>query len=122
MRYLLVSIGGVLGANARLLMGAWIASRWEKGFPLGTFLINIIGSLLIGLYTSFASRHGWQENGRLLVCVGFLGSFTTFSTFSLETLKLLQSGQPGLAAKYLVASIVIGMAAVALGWWAGSKI
>ena len=122
MRYLLVSIGGILGANARLIMSAWIASRWEKGFPLGTFLINVGGSLAIGLYTATAVKHNWHENGRLLVCVGFLGAFTTFSTFSLESLKLLQAGEIGTAVKYLVSSVCFGLVAATLGWWVGNRI
>ena len=122
MKYLLVSLGGVLGANARLLIGAWIAARWERGFPLGTFLINVSGSLLIGIYTAAAQRHGWHENGRFFCCVGFLGAFTTFSTFSLESLKLLQDGHPDTALKYILGSLLCGLASAAAGWWLGSKI
>jgi fluoride exporter len=85
-RFLLISIGAVLGANARYLVGVWAAARFGIGFPYGTALVNISGSLILGFLVAWGSaRSGLSPELRLLVAVGFLGSYTTFSSFAVES-------------------------------------
>ncbi|MSQ93941.1 MAG: fluoride efflux transporter CrcB [Gemmataceae bacterium] len=104
----LLTIGGAVGTNARYWLGVWIAShRWTEHFPLATFVINVSGSLLLGLFVlPFHNRlpHWW-----ILLGVGFCGGYTTFSTFTLETVDLFRRHhQPGLALLNVVGSVVIG--------------
>jgi CrcB protein len=96
--YIAISVGAVLGANVRYVLGGWISDRFGTGFPLGTLLINVSGSFVIGLFlTLIGERLVVADWWRPLVAIGFLGSYTTFSTFSYETVALAQSGAWGLA-------------------------
>jgi CrcB protein len=116
MTYLAISIGAVLGANARFLLGGWIAERFGTTFPLGTLVINVTGSLLIGVVVTLSTERlvpGWF---RPMLAIGFLGSYTTFSTFSYETLSLVQDGAWGAAALNVAASV----GAAFLGVYAGT--
>jgi CrcB protein len=92
MTYVVISIGAVLGANARYLLGGWVLDRMGPEFPFGTLLINVSGSFVIGLVYALIERHGAPDWVRPLVMVGFLGAYTTFSTFSLDTLALAEKG------------------------------
>lgn len=84
--YLVISLGGILGANARYVLGTWIATRYGTSFPYGTLVINVSGSFVIGLFlTLIAERFVLHPNWRLFFAVGFLGAYTTFSTFSFES-------------------------------------
>ena len=86
-RLLLISVGAILGANARYLVGLWAAQRFGTSFPYGTAIVNITGSLLLGFVVAWGSaRSGLSPEVRLLVAVGFLGAYTTFSSFAVETL------------------------------------
>lgn len=108
---LLVALGGAAGSVARFLLVAG-AGRLVAGWPVGTLLVNVIGSFAIGvLYVTLAQR---AQVAPLLVA-GFLGGFTTFSAFSLDTLKLWEGGQAMQAAAYVAASVILSLAAVALG-------
>lgn len=115
MTYLVISIGAVLGANARYLLGGWVLDRMGPEFPYGTLLINVSGSFVIGLVYALIERHGAPDWVRPLVMVGFLGAYTTFSTFSLDTLALAERGAWLAAGAYIVGSVVASLAAV----WAG---
>lgn len=115
--YLLVGIGGAFGAMARLAVGR-LVGIWPSGWPMATFAVNLLGGLLMGLLSAFLWRLG-GEAARLLLGVGVLGGFTTFSAFSLELLLLIDRGQIMLAFTYALASVVLALAAVALGMWAG---
>lgn len=115
MTYLAISIGAVLGANARFLLGGWILDRMGPEFPFGTLLINASGSFAIGLVYALIERHGAPDWVRPLVMIGFLGAYTTFSTFSLETLALAERGAWLAAGSYVAGSVVLSLAAV----WAG---
>ena len=123
---LLVGLGGFLGAITRWQLGGWVdrlgkhsdAQTTEK-FPLGIFVVNGLGCLLIGLlFGWFSTREGFSDSWRLFAAVGFLGSFTTFSTFSHNTLTLFHTGQANLAFANILGSVVVGMLAV----WAGYSI
>jgi fluoride exporter len=116
-----VALGGVLGANARYWLGVWSLARWGSGFPWGTLVINVTGSLLLGLvYGLFTAKFGGKhaEALRLALGTGFLGAYTTFSTFSYETLVLAENGQWQKAIGYVVGSVVLGL----IGAWVGMRL
>ena len=116
MTFLAISVGAVLGANARYLLSGWISDRFGTAFPLGTLVINITGSFIIGLFlTLIGDRLVVADWWRPLVAIGFLGAYTTFSTFSFETLALAQSGAWGLAAANIVLSMTGSLVGVFLG-------
>jgi CrcB protein len=110
-----LSVGGALGVNARFWLGVWM-SKWAGAqFPWATFTINVSGSFAIGFLTVALTRWLPHPNARLLVVVGFLGGYTTFSTFSFDSLNLWERGERALAAANVVGSVVLGLAAAALG-------
>jgi CrcB protein len=114
-RVAVLSVGGVLGVNARFWLGVAI-NRWTSSqFPWATFTINITGSFAIGLCTAVLARWLPHPHVRLLVIVGFLGGYTTFSSYSIESLTLWERGERGLCLTYLLGSVVAGFAAVVLG-------
>lgn len=112
---MLVMIGGGLGAGSRHLVGLWTLRQFGPGFPFGTLIVNVLGSLLMGLFIGWMVRGGGNENLRFIVATGFLGGFTTFSAFSLDFLNLWRSGDQYHALGYVVVSVVLSLAAVALG-------
>ena len=116
MTYVAISVGAVLGANARYFVGGWLSDRFGTGFPVGTLFINVTGSFMIGLFlTLIGDRLVIADWWRPLVAIGFLGSYTTFSTFSFETLALAQSGAWGLATLNVVGSVAGSLVGVYLG-------
>ena len=114
MKFLLVFIGGGLGAMARYFVTITLAGKLGN-FPLGTFAANIFGSFLMGLVVGIIAGRASLENVRIFAAVGFLGGFTTFSSFSAETLNLLQGGQIFLAAANILLSVAAGLAACFAG-------
>jgi len=115
-RYLLVLIGGGTGAMARYAAGSAIMIRFGGKFPLGTLVINVTGSVLIGfLMTMLTERFKLDPNWRLLLVVGFLGGYTTFSSFEWETYSALRDGARWTGALNVVSSVMLGYAAVWLG-------
>jgi CrcB protein len=115
--YLLVAIGGALGSMARYGTGVLVGKAWSASFPLGTMLINIVGSLAMGLFIGYLVRTtpAWQADARLFVAIGVLGGFTTFSSFSLDAVSMLERGELGLALFYVLGSVIIGIAALFAG-------
>lgn len=116
--YLWIAVAGAFGAVARYAFGEHVVGRLASGFPLGTLLINVAGSFLLGLMTGTAGMAGWPAGRRLAVTVGFLGAFTTFSTFSVDTVQLWSDGRTGLA----VTNVVVSVAAGLCGAWAGLRL
>jgi CrcB protein len=115
--YLLVGVGGFLGANARYVSAKCVGSLVDARFPLGTFLINVSGSFLLGfLGALLAGRlipHG--DHVRLALGIGFLGAFTTFSTFEFETHALFEDGVWLTALTNIFLSLFAGLLAVRAG-------
>ncbi|MFY9242892.1 MAG: fluoride efflux transporter CrcB [Polaribacter sp.] len=114
---ILVFIGGGFGSVLRFLIGKWLNNS-ENGIPYGTFLANILGSLLIGLILGYAAKNdAISQNHTLFLATGFCGGFTTFSTFAYENHVFLKSGDFTSFAFYTIASFVIGFLAVFAGMY-----
>jgi CrcB protein len=115
--YLLVGLGGALGSIARYGSGILVGKIWASSFPLATLLINIAGSLAMGLFIGYLARTtpAWQADARLFVAVGIFGGFTTFSSFSLDAIALLERGEVVQAAIYILVSVVVAIAALYAG-------
>ena len=118
LKYIAVGAGGFLGAIARYTLGVYIGSRYGVRFPLGTFVINVSGSFLVGLILPLLARTTASAYWRYLVPIGFIGAYTTFSTFEYETLRAIQDGQVMTGLLNVGLSLVIGFIAV----WAGAFI
>ena len=116
MKYLLfIALGGASGAVSRYLLANWIHSLWEGKFPVGTLVVNVLGSFVIGiLYVLIVERQVVHADWRGVLMVGFLGAFTTFSTFSLETIALFEAGHAVQAAGYMVGSAIVCVAMAGL--------
>ena len=115
--YLLVGLGGFVGANARFVTAKWVGSLVEGRFPLGTFLINVSGSFLLGLLGAVIAQKALPNADalRLALGVGFLGAYTTFSTFEFETHALFEDGIWLTAVTNMFLSLFIGLLAVRFG-------
>jgi CrcB protein len=112
---LLVALGGGLGAAARFGVSLAIPARGDA-WPLATFLINVSGSLAIGILAGWLSTRGQAgEQWRLFLGVGVLGGFTTFSAYSLETLRMIERNDWLGASTYSIGSVLAGLVAVAIG-------
>lgn len=110
---LLVAFGGATGSVLRYLVGIWSLRQFGPAFPWGTLIVNVVGSLLIGLLAEFVARRlNASAEVRLLLVTGFLGGFTTFSAFSLDALVLMERGATTTAAVYVLASVAVSLAAV----------
>jgi CrcB protein len=113
---LAIALAGSLGALLRYWLDGVVSRRTGGGFPWGTFVVNVSGSLVLGLlFTLLTERYrvdAWIRSGLM---IGFLGAYTTFSTFSLETYRLLEDRAVGLAAANALGSLAAGLAAVYVG-------
>ncbi|WP_417016028.1 fluoride efflux transporter CrcB [Alistipes sp.] len=113
-----VGLGGAIGSMARYALSSWmLGGQLLLGFPLGTFTVNAVGSLLIGFLLQTLSSSTWSW----LLVVGLCGGFTTFSTFSADTVRLLRVGDYGPAAWYVVLSVCVCLIFTALGMLLGSQ-
>lgn len=114
--FLLIGIGGVVGANARYQISTWAAGRFGAAFPYGTFLVNVSGSVVIGFVLTIAVDLLQDDTtARLLIATGFLGAYTTFSTFAYETVALLRQGDVRSALSNALGSAGLGIAGAAAG-------
>ncbi|MEL0653121.1 fluoride efflux transporter CrcB [Algibacter sp. TI.3.09] len=112
-----VFLGGGFGSVLRYLIGK-LLNNTENGIPYGTFVANILGSLLIGIVLGLAAKHdSLSQNQTLLLATGFCGGFTTFSTFAYENHMFLKSGDFTSFAIYTIASFVVGFLAVFFGMY-----
>ena len=121
---IIVAIGGGLGSVMRYLLSGWVLHRavnWQ--FPLGTFVVNVLGCLLVGLLGGLVVKLDFLSGEmRLFLFTGIAGGFTTFSAFGLETFYLLRKGDVGIAAAYVVLSVIVGMLALWAGFTATHKL
>ena len=112
--FLLVGLGGALGSMLRY---AVYLSVMVKNFPVGTFIVNLSGSFIIGLVLALSLKdEAFLNNWKVFLATGICGGFTTFSSFSAENVALLQNGKYGIALLYITLSIVLGIAAAWLGF------
>lgn len=116
MLLLLVAIGGAVGAAARYAISGWIQLRAGAGFPLGTLVVNVAGSLLLAFVVRFLEGVAAPPEWRGLFAIGFCGAFTTFSTFGYESVQLLEGGQWSRAMVYVLGSVLASLIAVLLGF------
>ncbi len=113
---LLVSVAGGLGAVARFALDSFITTRWPAPVPVGTVVVNVTGSLLLGLLTGWALVNDGSDLLAVLG-VGLLGGYTTFSTASVEAARLVRSGRGLGAALHAVGMVVLGLGAAIVGLW-----
>ncbi|HTC32226.1 MAG TPA: fluoride efflux transporter CrcB [Bryobacteraceae bacterium] len=115
-KYLVVLAGAGLGGLARYIAGTWIMGKYGGRFPLGTFVINITGSFLIGVLMTLLTER-WQPhpNWRLFLVVGVLGGYTTFSSFEYETYQAVRDGARWIGLLYVAGSVIVGYFGVWLG-------
>jgi fluoride exporter len=118
-----IAIGGALGCLCRYYLGTAVQQRFGPAFPVGTLLVNVAGSFLIGLIMRYAlSSNAIDAPMRLILTSGFCGGFTTFSTFSYETAILLKDGEYTRAASYIVASVTVALVVTFLGFATAGRI
>lgn len=115
----LIGLGGFLGSISRYGVATW-TKGWTENFPAGTFIVNLLGSFLIGLILGLSIK----PNGSVhwFFVVGFCGGFTTFSTFAMENVNLIKSGLWSPAMIYSVLSLVLGIILCLVGTWLGDKL
>ncbi|GAA1688489.1 fluoride efflux transporter CrcB [Streptomyces yatensis] len=115
MNWLLVIAGGMVGAPLRYLTDRAVQARHDSVFPWGTFLVNVVGCLVLGLLTGAAAEGAASQRVQLLLGTGLCGALTTYSTFSYETLRLTEEGARLLAVANVVLSVVAGVGAAFAG-------
>jgi CrcB protein len=116
LNYLWISLGAVVGAGMRYFLNGLIARYASTVFPYGTLLINITGSMILGFFLIFSTERALLDpRWRLLIAVGFCGSYTTFSSYAFESFALLERGQWLLASVNILGSNVLCLAAVLAG-------
>lgn len=116
---LLVGLGGFLGSIARYKLGGLVLHHtMDWRFPLGTFVVNVLGCLVAGILAALVERHSWfSPDTRVLLFTGLIGGFTTFSTFGVETVFRLRRGEVAVAFAYVALSLLCGLG----GLWLGMK-
>lgn len=118
-KYLLIGMGGALGAMARYWVGATVGSRMGVRFPYGTLVVNLTACFIIGFtLTWLGERVEVNPAWRYLIPIGFIGAYSTFSTYEWETLETLRAGAFAMASLYAVVSLLLGLAAV----WCGASL
>ena len=119
---LYVGIGGVIGCIARFLVVSFMADLVSRGIPLGTLLVNVVGSVVIGVGAGLAERHEWmRQEWTIFIAAGFCGGFTTFSAFALENFQFLLEKNYLAFGLYSLFSVVLCIAAVAFGFMLATR-
>jgi CrcB protein len=117
-----VALGGAIGATGRYAVVHWAVARWGAAFPLGTFAVNVTGSLAIGFLAALLDTRLADPAFRLFLITGVLGGYTTFSAFSLETLALITAERWLAALGYVSGSVLLSLAAAALGYASAARL
>ncbi|MEC1721615.1 fluoride efflux transporter CrcB [Schinkia azotoformans] len=115
----IIGFGGAIGAAVRFLLGDFINKRWSKKlgrFPVGTWIINISGSFLLGVIANYHLSNSIEDWVWYFVGVGFCGAYTTFSTFGFETIRLIEDKKIKIAIEYILSSLVVGIASASVGF------
>jgi CrcB protein len=112
MLILMIAFGGAFGAVARYGLSGWVQSLLGTTFPMGTLVVNVLGSFVLGLSLLLFESLAWSAELRTLVTIGFLGAFTTFSTFSYEAVVLLEGGEWARGGLYMGGSLLLGLAGI----------
>ncbi len=114
--YLWISLGAIIGASARYFLSVFIARNFSTTFPYGTLLINITGSLILGFFLVFSTERTLLDpRWRMMVAIGFCGSYTTFSSYAFESFALMEQGQWLLSGINIIGSNVLCLSAVLAG-------
>lgn len=116
--YLVIMAGGALGVGSRMAISLWIANHFGETFPWGTFVVNVLGCFIIGLFSGLTGPDATFLTSPLVrqtVTIGFLGGFTTYSSFSLQTVSLLMDGE----FLYSAANIILTLLCCLVGTWGG---
>jgi CrcB protein len=114
--YLWIALGAVVGASARYFLSGFVAKLFSSSFPYGTLIINVTGSVLLGFFLVWTSERVLIDSRwRLLVAIGFCGSYTTFSSYAFETFALVEQGQWLLAGSNVIASNLLCLVSVLAG-------
>ena len=117
MNWLLVALGGAIGASLRYGTGLWLYKP-SGLFPWSTWAINLLGCFIAGIFFALTQKYPvLQQETRLFVMVGILGGFTTFSSFGLETFQLIRQGHFPIALAYTVSSVIVGVVFLAIGFY-----
>lgn len=115
-----IAFGGAAGSVSRYTISQWLP-RVSGGIPFGTFVVNVVGSFLIGMFARALSTPGEHSIARAALLIGFCGGFTTFSAFSAEFVALVEEGHAARATLYVLVSVVVGVIAVVAGIAAGER-
>lgn len=119
MRYVAIAVGAMLGANLRFILASWSVDRLGVDFPYGTFIVNVSGSFLIGVFLSFVgTRASVNPLWRLFFATGFLGGYTTFSSYAWEALVMAEGGAWAGLVVYVGGSNCLGL----VGVWLGARL
>lgn len=124
MLYIYVGLGGIFGAIARYAISKAVNEKTRSTFPVGTWMVNITGAFLLSLFLGLGivQKSPMGKELELALTTGFIGAYTTFSTFSYETFQLIQDGEHFRALEYVLANVIIGLAAAWLGVIASIKL
>lgn len=115
-------VAAAIGAPARYIVDGYVQDRFEGTVPLGTFVVNVSGSFLLGIVTGLFLYHGLGGGAKTIIGTGFIGAYTTFSTFTVEVVRLLEDGAIAEAFATVVASLVIGCVAAGMGLWVAALV
>ena len=108
-------IAAAIGAPARYLIDGLVQDHTEGAFPWGTFVVNVSGSLVLGVMTGLGLYHALDTTTRTVIGTGGMGAYTTFSTFTFETVRLVEEGASGTAVRNVAASFIVCLAAASAG-------